>query len=105
MTCRIVRLWLFAVTLVGAGSFGTMLTPLTPLHAQAVAAAGVATDYGPAIAEAREIVRDLMADQNIPGFSIAVGFERTSASGHQQGAESLSWRHPALEDGSKCQAL
>ena len=75
MTGPMVRHWLFAATLVGARCLGITLTPLTPLHAQTVAAAGVATDYGPAIAEAREIVRDLMADQNIPGFSIAVGLE------------------------------
>lgn len=75
MTGPMVRRWLFAATLVGACCLGITLTPLTRLQAQTVAAAGVATDYGPAIAEAREIVRDLMADQNIPGFSIAVGLE------------------------------
>lgn len=56
-----------------------LLTPMVaaPRGAQAqglsVAATEAATDYAKAIEQARAMVRELVAEQNIPGFSIAVG--------------------------------
>ena len=56
-----------------------LLTPMVaaPQGVQAqglsVAATQAATDYAAAIEQARAMVRELVAEQNIPGFSIAVG--------------------------------
>ena len=64
MTSRIVRRWLFAVTLVGAGSFGTMLTPLTKFRVGSVskpitaAAMGILMDAGRLDLERGERVRE-----------------------------------------------
>ncbi len=49
------------------------LPEATAAQGLSVAAANAATDYAAAIGRAREIIVRLVAEENIPGFSIAVG--------------------------------
>ena len=59
------------------GLLSSLLVLPGPGSAQglAVATADAATDYAPAIERAREVVGTLLVEQNIPGFSIAVGLD------------------------------
>lgn len=59
-----------------------------------VAAADAATDYAAAIDRAREIIGELVAEQNIPGFSIAVGLDGVVLWSEGFGVANLEHRVP-----------
>lgn len=59
-----------------------------------VATADAATDYAAAIDRAREIIGELVAEQNIPGFSIAVGLDGVVLWSEGFGVANLEHRVP-----------
>jgi serine beta-lactamase-like protein LACTB, mitochondrial len=81
--------------LVGLGVYGYVLATMTPLHptaqdVQAVTHLAPPDKWAAAVEQARQTVRASVAEQNLPGVSVAVG-----AGGELVWAEGFGWAHLA----------
>src|SRR5688572_28153965 len=81
--------------LVGLGVYGYVLATMTPLHptaqdVQAVTHLAPPDKWATAVEQAREVVKASVAEQNLPGVSVAVG-----AGGELVWAEGFGWAHLA----------
>ncbi len=81
--------------LVGLGVYGYVLATMTPLHptaqdVQAVTHLAPPDKWAAAVEQARQTVRASVAEQNLPGVSVAIG-----AGGELVWAEGFGWAHLA----------
>ena len=79
----------------GLGVYGYVLATMTPLHpraqdVQAVTHLAPPDKWAGAVEQARQVVRASVAEQNLPGVSVAVG-----AAGELVWAEGFGWAHLA----------
>ena len=75
----------------GLGIYGYVLATMTPLHPSAQGVSSVTHEpplpqWAGAVAQARQAARNVLAEQNLPGLSVAVG-----AGGEVVWAEGFGW--------------